>query len=162
MEGVPVIGLILIPFTTDRETLRAAGADLPLAVIPTVDAWTAPAQVTAMVADTWSLALQPAIADSRQAEWTEADGPQPPRYADHQAPRARIILLRENPDRAQSEGAGEGRPQWSHRWVVRGFYRMQPYGPQRSLRKRIWVPPYVKGPSGLPLIDKPQVMVWRR
>ena len=38
------------------------------------------------------------------------------------------------------------------RTVVRGHQKMQPYGPQNSLRKRIWVKPYVKGPKDGPKV----------
>ncbi len=38
---------------------------------------------------------------------------------------------------------------WSieHRYMVRGHWRMQPHGPDRSLRKRIWILPFWKGPA---------------
>lgn len=47
---------------------------------------------------------------------------------------------------------GDERPvEWSHRWIVRGFWRWQRYGPGNTLRKRIWIDPYVKGPEDAPL-----------
>jgi len=41
-----------------------------------------------------------------------------------------------------------GSPAWtvSKRFVVRGHYREQPYGPGRSLRKRLWIESFWKGP----------------
>lgn len=49
-----------------------------------------------------------------------------------------------------------------HRYIVRGFYRNQQYGPRNSLRRRQWIPPFVKGPEGAPLIVKDSVRIWRR
>jgi hypothetical protein len=47
--------------------------------------------------------------------------------------------------------AGTGSVDWQHRWLVRGHWRLQPYGPQRSLRRPTWIDPYVKGPEDKPL-----------
>ena len=33
------------------------------------------------------------------------------------------------------------------RWLVRGHYRQQAYGPGRSQRKRVWIEPFWKGPE---------------
>jgi hypothetical protein len=51
------------------------------------------------------------------------------------------------------EGEGEGQVYWRHRWIVRGFWRWQPYKDDAGewARKRIWIDPYVKGPAGAPL-----------
>jgi hypothetical protein len=40
---------------------------------------------------------------------------------------------------------------WTHRWVVGGHWRNQPY-PSLGLHRQIWISPYVKGPEELPLI----------
>jgi hypothetical protein len=50
----------------------------------------------------------------------------------------------------------------THRHVVRGHWRQQAWGPARSLRRPTWVPSYVKGPEGAPLIRSEKIMVWRR
>ncbi len=42
-------------------------------------------------------------------------------------------------------------PRWASRWVVRGHFRSQPYGPGRTKRKVIFVDSFVKGPDNLPL-----------
>ena len=51
------------------------------------------------------------------------------------------------------EGEGDGLVMWKHRWIVRGFWRWQPYKDDAGewARKRIWIDPYVKGPAGAPL-----------
>lgn len=54
------------------------------------------------------------------------------------------------------------RREYSHRFIVRGFWRDQVYGPNHSLRRRQWIPPFVKGPSDKPLICKETVRIWKR
>lgn len=49
---------------------------------------------------------------------------------------------------------------YRHRWIVSGHWRQQAYGPQRSLRKPLWIAPHIKGPSGKPLITTPKVHIW--
>jgi len=51
------------------------------------------------------------------------------------------------------EGTGESEVYWRHRWIVRGFWRWQPYKEENGewARKRIWIDPYIKGPAGAPL-----------
>lgn len=39
---------------------------------------------------------------------------------------------------------------WTHRWLVGGHWRMQPY-PSLGITRQIWISPYVKGPEELPL-----------
>lgn len=38
-----------------------------------------------------------------------------------------------------------------HRVMVPGHFKQQPYGPRNSLRKRIFIAPYMKGPDGAPI-----------
>lgn len=49
---------------------------------------------------------------------------------------------------------GEVNVEWSHRWLVRGFWRWQPYKNEKGEwdRKRIWINPYIKGPEDKPLV----------
>jgi hypothetical protein len=39
--------------------------------------------------------------------------------------------------------------------LISGHYKMQPYGPQRSLRKLIWLEPYWRGPEDAPIPIRP-------
>jgi len=48
---------------------------------------------------------------------------------------------------------------WSHRWMVRGHWRLQPYGAERKLRRLKWIDPYVKGPEDKPLDTRSTI--WR-
>lgn len=59
--------------------------------------------------------------------------------------RVSVITLRRT---AGSRSEGESAVQWSHRWVVRGHWRWQPYADGRV--ERIWIHPFIKGPPGLP------------
>lgn len=46
---------------------------------------------------------------------------------------------------------------YSHRFEVRGHYRMQACGPGRSQRRKRWIDGFVKGPDDKPLIRKTKV-----
>ncbi len=87
----------------------------------------------------------------------------PSRY-EHQVSRIKTISVRENlesPYERSAEGDKRTRSEYSHRFIVRGFWRNQPYGPNRSLRRRIWVPPFVKGPADKPLVAKTGIITLR-
>lgn len=67
------------------------------------------------------------------------------------APRFRVgrpIKLGPQIKEAVRVGLGGG-ASWKllSRFMVRGFFRNQPYGPQHSLRRRQWIEPYWKGPE---------------
>ena len=66
----------------------------------------------------------------------------------------RVVRVRERLDGSEPPRGDDGRSrrEYSHRFIVRGFYRNQVCGPERSERRRIWVPPFVKGPADKPLI----------
>lgn len=56
----------------------------------------------------------------------------------------------------------ESAVEWSHRWIVGGHWRWQPYKDPVSkgvIKKRIWISPYVKGPEDKPLVAKSKVFV---
>jgi hypothetical protein len=48
---------------------------------------------------------------------------------------------------------------WSHRWIVDGHWRNQPYGPGRNQTRPVWIAPHVKGPEDKPLVVKDAVKV---
>jgi len=61
-------------------------------------------------------------------------------------------------DETKEESARE----WSHRWIVGGHWRWQPYKDPVSkgvIHKRIWISPFVKGPGDKPLIAKSKIFV---
>lgn len=88
--------------------------------------------------------------------------PLPPRLEETAARQVRMLILRENLHRPNTAQPARVHAEYSHRFIVRGFWRNQQYGPHHSLRRRQWIPPYVKGPSDKPLICKDTVRVWRR
>ena len=55
--------------------------------------------------------------------------------------------------------AGTGSIEWQKHWMVRGHWRLQAHGPNRSLRRPTWIDPYVKGPEDKPLDVRPTI--WR-
>lgn len=63
--------------------------------------------------------------------------------------RVNVIKLRRI--NRNEHAIGESKVEWSHRWFVRGHWHTYYYGPGRSLTKRIWLSPYIKGPEHLPL-----------
>lgn len=71
----------------------------------------------------------------------------------------RVINLRR-----KSHGApgGDSDREYFHQWVVRGHWRQQPYGPDSSLRRPVWIAPHVKGPEGAPLLGGEKVHAWVR
>jgi hypothetical protein len=69
-----------------------------------------------------------------------------------------VIRLR-RPTHKQHEGESEPQ-EWSHRWMVDGHWRWQPYGD--GIRRQIWISPYVKGPDGMPLVVKRRYYRWDR
>jgi hypothetical protein len=73
-----------------------------------------------------------------------------------------IDLLRRPADSTDTRMnvTGRGR-EYDHRWWVRGYYKMQPYGPRSELRKSIYVLPHTAGPEDKPLSKRPRVNVIR-
>lgn len=96
--------------------------------------------------------------------------------------RVTVIELR------RREGArqpGETMVEWNHRWVVKGHWRWQQYGPRKHEHvygpvrvdgrvlirecdtcdariERIWIEPFIKGPDGKPLIVTDKVYALMR
>lgn len=89
--------------------------------------------------------------------------PLPQRF-DPEIRKVKMLVLRENLHRpgGSADDDERVRREYSHRFIVRGFWRDQAYGPNHSLRRRQWIPPFVKGPADKPLICKETVRIWRR
>jgi hypothetical protein len=85
--------------------------------------------------------------------------PEPlPRQARRQRQRAqridtvKVLKLRRYRHQHEHEGPGV---EYSHRFIVEGHWRNQPYGPRDNPEyKQIWIAPYVKGPEDKPLVVK--------
>lgn len=153
----------LIPFTADPRVLRITGErELPLVTVTEYEQGNA--FFTVLLMATFALSMEPRVCETRTAPAGRSE-PVPRRYdpslPDH---RVKMLVLRENLHRPGTEPEyGEDDPtRYTHRWIVRGFWRNQTYGPNNSLRRRQWIPPYVKGPADKPLIVKETVRIWRR
>lgn len=73
-----------------------------------------------------------------------------------------VFTLRRTRSPKLDEANGNGR-EYSHRWMVRGHWRNQPYKMSGSVvHRQIWISDYVKGPDGKPLVLKKRVYDFRR
>lgn len=63
-------------------------------------------------------------------------------------------------DPAEVAAVGEAR-HYTHRWYVRGHWRNAWY-PSRGVHRPVWIPAYVKGPEGAPLLTGSVVKVLSR
>lgn len=142
---VPMLGTILPLTSTDPEHI----ADVPATI------------VRALVAS-WHLMQQPTLADRSTVRPDKKVRGVTLRLgmAD---PEVTVVDLRHRyvPDDREETGSEGGR-RYRYRWVVSGHWRNQPYGPGRTLRRKQWIPAYVKGPEGAPLLVRERVNVWRR
>jgi len=137
-------------------------------VLPTGDEWTPASELgwwrTALTTlwASWTLMQQPTVADRQRAEVDRAIRRSYGR-AGRPAPEVTIVDLRRvyRPPRERDPDEPPSR-QYRHRWVVSGHWRDQPYGPGGTLRRRQWIPSYIKGPTGAPLLRTTRVNVWRR
>lgn len=145
--------------------IPVAGYRLPVTTHPVPLgelAWDAPKPVVAAVAAAWLLMQQPTLVE-RSQQYPDRSVRRAYARQDRPAPEVTIVDLRPAyTPRVQPEEV-EGDPRrYRVRWVVSGHWRDQPYGPERSLRRRQWIPAYVKGPDGAPLLATEKVNVWRR
>lgn len=82
---------------------------------------------------------------------------------DPQLAEVRVVVLRKlERTEAEPDGDEHAKREWSHRWLVSGHWRWQPYGPKRSLRRLTYVRPHVRGPEDKPLKLKTVVNAWTR
>ncbi|WP_146007668.1 hypothetical protein [Brachybacterium sp. UMB0905] len=118
--------------------------------------------VAAFLHSVVTLMAMPTVASVRDVEPSTGES-RPPAAGDPvRDGEVRLIDLR--PMRhlpSEDERGREGR-EYRHRWVVRGHWRQQAVGPKRGQRETIWVPSYIKGPAGAPMLHREDVMVWRR
>lgn len=74
----------------------------------------------------------------------------------------KVVTLRKysenQPELPDSE---PGTVDWSHRWIVDGFWRNQWYS-KAGIHRRIWIAPFIKGPAHLPVLVKDKVYKWIR
>lgn len=111
----------------------------------------------------WALSAEPTVCAVDRPDRPDGLEPLPSRMVDNAVRDVRMVILRENVHSPRGDGTGGGsRREYSHRFIVRGFWRNQAYGENHELRRRQWIPPFVKGPADKPLIAKDTVRIWRR
>jgi hypothetical protein len=107
----------------------------------------------------WSLVGQPIISEVKERPITPDARKARKKLAS--AGNVRVLGLRQRIQSAGPDGLartyGRGSREYTHQWIVRGFWRNQPYGPERALRRRVWIDSYVKGPADKPLVIEPKV-----
>lgn len=110
----------------------------------------------------WLLMQQPTLL-GRTSERPERSQRQAYVRAGRPVPEVSVIDLRRAyvPQDRDPDAGGDGRT-YRNRWIVSGHWRNQAFGRDHSQRRRQWIPSYVKGPDGAPLLVAEKVNVWRR
>lgn len=144
---VPMLGDV-VPVTIDEQPVDA----LPDRI----------RTIAGTVAAAWHLMQQPTLAGQYPSPIDRATA-RSYRRAGRPEPEVTIVDLRTlyrptDPDQQPDEDPGR----YSHRWIVTGHWRWQAHGRGREQRKRIYIPDYIKGPDGAPLLLRERVNVWRR
>lgn len=106
----------------------------------------------------WALAASPRLL-------TASDHPadRPTRRQDARAGVASHVVIFDlrRTERREGDRSSESNVEWSHRWVVTGHWRQQPFGPGARQRRPTWIAPHIKGPEDRPLVLKDRVAVVR-
>lgn len=142
----------IVAFSIPRTEAMALGAEVSLD--PRFKA------LLAFISATWVLMMTPTVAERKTIDPKTGGEPLP--GAAPSAPLVTTIDLRPLRHEAKTEPADESGRVYRHRWIVRGHWRNQAHGPGRTKRRMTWVPSYIKGPEGAPLLATEKVMVWRR
>lgn len=101
------------------------------------------------------LATQKGVLDVLDAPIARATRKRAARHGQSIGP-VRVIRLRAG----HGSGVG-GTRHLTKRFIVRGHWRNQTYGPRGSLRRPTWISPHIKGPDDAPLDTRPTVFVSR-
>lgn len=150
----------LVPIREVR--LPVADEAVPLDDLPEYEGMRPSRAIVAAMAASWYLMQQPQLVDRVNQEPSRSEA-RAFRRADLPDAGVTVVDLRRLmvPQDHDPDAEKESR-RYRHRWVVSGHWRDQPYGPERSLRRQTWIPAYVKGPEGAPLLATERVNVWRR
>lgn len=138
--------------------------DLPVTAEPVslADAPEEAAAVIASLAASWLLMQQPTLVE-RATERPDKAVRRAYGRSGRVDPEVTVVDLRRQyvPQGSDLEEEPSGR-RYRHRWVVSGHWRNQAVGLRQSERRQTWIPAYVKGPDGAPLLATERVNVWRR
>lgn len=105
----------------------------------------------------WYLMAQPGVAESEPAPVDKKLARSYQREHHKPLPGVQLVDLRKRPRRKVAPTEHVGR-QLTVRVFRKGHWKRQPYGPQRSLRKMIYVSDYIAGPADAPLKERRQVV----
>lgn len=97
----------------------------------------------------WLLMTQPGVTDVDHQRLTRQQQRRAAREG-YTTSDVRVVRLRAHPAAHQANDSDGGR-EYTVRWTVRGHWRRQAHGPQRSLRRPVWIAPHIKGPADAPL-----------
>ncbi|MBB1253067.1 hypothetical protein H3146_06745 [Streptomyces sp. OF3] len=151
------------PLLTVREARLPVTVDpITLDELPAHESMKPSRPIIAALAAAWHLMQQPQLVDRTREETPKKDA-RGLRRAELPDEGVTLISLRRQyrPQDREPDAGSDGRT-YRHRWVVSGHWRNQPCGPARSERRHTWIPSYVKGPDGAPLLSTEHVNVWRR
>ena len=144
---------LMIPFTAGPIEFEHDGQEVQFDDLPVMNRLS-----LAVLKTAWILMMQPVAvveaAVSTRPPAQRSKGRRHPRRVAH----VRVIKLR----RTSPDGQGAASREWRHRWVVRGHWRMQPFGEGRERRRPVWISPHVKGPEGAPMLGGEKVYHWKR
>lgn len=111
----------------------------------------------------WLLAAQERVAQSQEVtplrQQRRRDARDYPDARTLAASAVRLVDVRR--PKHQPGDATRSAPQWASRWIVRGHWRQQAYGPGRALHRPLFIDEFVKGPPSKPLRLKETVNVLR-
>ncbi|MFD4921122.1 hypothetical protein ACFWNE_07360 [Streptomyces goshikiensis] len=150
------------PLVAIREArLPVTVEPVPFVDLPAYEGMRPPLPIVSALAAAWHLMQQPQLVERGSVEPGKADARSLRRSGLPSDPVTLVSLRRQYVPQAR-EGEPSGGRVYRHRWVVSGHWRDQPHGPERALRRKTWIPAYVKGPDGAPLLSTERVNVWRR
>ena len=122
---------------------------------------TSPTNITRILHAYWLLMSQTIVEKAKET----GDRTQRRRLARESVPTEVVVIQfrkRKYYNEKGEETEDSKKIDWSHRWLVGGHWRWQPYKDPVSggeIKKRIWISPYVKGPEDKPLVMKDRVYV---
>lgn len=158
-ESIRVPPPPLVPF---HEARLPAPGPVALDDLPAHEGMRPSRSIIAAMCAAWCLMQQPQLVD-REYQGAGGSDVRSLRRAGLPDEGVTVVDLRRLavPQDRDPDAGGDGR-RYRHRWVVSGHWREQPYGPDRALRRKTWIPAHMKGPDGAPLLVAERVNVWRR
>jgi hypothetical protein len=107
------------------------------------------------IAALWSIAAEPRYVDCDLVKPNRPQRRQAQREG-RQISDMKVVRLRSS---RQPHGGSpqNGTAGYTHRFLVRGHWKFQPFGPGRAFRRPMYIDEYIKGPQGTPLVIKETV-----